>query len=47
MRDDRQPRALYGGGFQLLSLDLKDARSEAEFTGSIAETDRKLARGHG
>ncbi|MGA3325116.1 MAG: amidohydrolase [Terriglobia bacterium] len=32
-----------GGGFQLLSVDLKDARSEEEFTRRIAEKARTLA----
>ena len=31
-----------GGGFQLLSVDLKDARSEEEFTRRIAEKARTL-----
>jgi hypothetical protein len=34
-----------GGGFQLLSVDLKDARSEEEFTRRIAEKARTLAPG--
>ncbi|MGO8787831.1 MAG: amidohydrolase [Terriglobia bacterium] len=33
------------GGFQLLSVDLKDARSEEEFTRRIAEKARTLAPG--
>jgi len=34
-----------GGGFQLLSVDLKDARSEREFTRRIAEKASTLAPG--
>jgi predicted amidohydrolase YtcJ len=34
-----------GGGFQLLSVDLKDARSEEEFTRRIGERARTLAPG--
>jgi predicted amidohydrolase YtcJ len=34
-----------GGGFQLLSVDLKDARSEEEFTGRIAAKAKMLAPG--
>ena len=34
-----------GGGFQLLSVDLKDARSEEEFTRRIEEKARTLAPG--
>ncbi|MGA2984232.1 MAG: amidohydrolase [Terriglobia bacterium] len=34
-----------GGGFQLLSVDLKDARSEQEFTRRIAEKAKTLAPG--
>lgn len=34
-----------GGGFQLLSVDLKDARSEEEFTRRIAEKAKTLAPG--
>lgn len=34
-----------GGGFQLLALDLKDARNEAEFLRRIAEKAKSLAPG--
>ena len=34
-----------GGGFQLLSVDLKDARSEEEFTRRIGEKAKTLAPG--